>query len=309
MILLNNPSKFIFTVFILFFCLQANANLRLQPFVLAEKSNTKFDDALKNTEKKLTDAGFIIVGNYQPYKGAAILIFTNKKLKSVSQKSERGGYGAVMRAAISSVKNTTEVSFTNPVYWSNAYRLNSSLKDIYVTLKSTLGYVEDFGAGSKKLTARDLRGYHYTIMMEYFDDPSDLEDFSNHAQAVKTVEKNLIAGKGATKLVYKIALGNDVKGKEMTLFGVAFQGKDREDCSGDQFIMSRIDKSTPRHSAHLPYELLVYGDEVEALYARFRIAISWPDLPMIQSKTGATFMSIMCSPGAIEDALKKVADD
>ena len=30
---------------------------------------------------------------------------------------------------------------------------------------------------------------------------------------------------------------------------------------------------------------------------------------MMVSETGATFMSIMCSPGAIEDALEEVADD
>ena len=93
----------------------------------------------------------------------------------------------------------------------------------------------------------------------------------------------------------------------MTLFGIALQGKNDDDCSSDKYIMSHIDKSIPRHSAHLPYELLVYGSEAEALYARFRIAISWPHLPMMASETGATFMSIMCAPGAIEDALKAVA--
>ena len=71
--------------------------------------------------------------------------------------------------------------------------------------------------------------------------------------------------------------------------------------------MGRIDKDTPRHGPHLPYEILVYGDHVEALYARFRIAISWPHLPMLKSDTGATFFSIMCAPGAIEKALMQVA--
>jgi hypothetical protein len=238
-----------------------------------------------------------------------VIIFTNDKMKAVSLKSERGGYGAIARVSITGVGKVTEVSYTNPVYWANAYRLSDSLSDILTTLKSTLGFVKAFGSGDKVLTANDLRKYHYTFMMEYFDDPSELEDFSNHAEAVKTVEKNLAAGKGATKEIYKLPLGKDIKGKQMTLFGIGLKGKDKEDCSADEYIMSRIDKSTPRHTAHLPYELLVYGDEVEALYARFRIAISWPHLPMIKSETGATFMSIMCSPGAIEDALEEVAED
>ena len=93
----------------------------------------------------------------------------------------------------------------------------------------------------------------------------------------------------------------------MTLFGVGLAGADDEDCSSDPYIMGRIDKSTPRHSAHLPYEILVYGNHAEALYARFRIAISWPHLPMLKSDTGATFFSIMCAPGAIESALMQVA--
>ena len=42
---------------------------------------------------------------------------------------------------------------------------------------------------------------------------------------------------------------------------------------------------------------------VEALCARFRIAIGWPHLPMITSDTGANFFSIMCAPGVIEKTL------
>ena len=93
----------------------------------------------------------------------------------------------------------------------------------------------------------------------------------------------------------------------MTLFGVALNGVDADDCSSDAYIMGRIDRDSPRHTAHLPYEILVYGDHVEALYARFRIAVSWPHLPMMASDTGATFFSIMCAPGAIESTLMKVA--
>jgi hypothetical protein len=145
------------------------------------------------------------------------------------------------------------------------------------------------------------------FMMEYFDDPSDLAEYSDHAEGVKTIEANLAAGKGAATKIYKISLGKDPEGEEMTLIGVGLKGKNAEDCSGDEYIMGRIDKDTPRSTAHLPYEILVYGDEAEALYGRFRIALSWPHLPMMASETGATFMSIMCSPDAIKEALTAVA--
>jgi hypothetical protein len=107
--------------------------------------------------------------------------------------------------------------------------------------------------------------------------------------------------------VFELRLGADIDEKPMTLFGVGLSGVDQDDCSSDAYIMGRIDKDSPRHSAHLPYEILVYGNQVEALYGRFRIALSWPHLPMIASDTGATFFSIMCAPGAIEDALIAIA--
>jgi hypothetical protein len=100
--------------------------------------------------------------------------------------------------------------------------------------------------------------------------------------------------------VYRI----DLPGKDETVFGVALTDSG---CSGDEYIMSRVDKEPIRSTAHLPYEILVSDGDVYALYARFRIAISYPHLPMIQSKTGATFFNIMCAPNAIEEALIKAS--
>ena len=136
-------------------------------------------------------------------------------------------------------------------------------------------------------------------MMEYFDDPSELAEYDSQEEAVKAVEDSLAAGLGGTSKVYRI----DIPGKDETVFGVALKGVDADDCSGDEYIMSRIDKSTPRHTAHLPYEIVVSDGTAYALYARFRIAINWPHLPMVASESGATFFSIMCAPGAIEEAL------
>jgi hypothetical protein len=152
-----------------------------------------------------------------------------------------------------------------------------------------------------------MREYHYTFMMEYFDDPSILAYFDSHEEAVQVVNKNLANQVSASTKVYQLDLGKDSSGKAMTLIGVGLSGEDEDDCSSDAYIMGKIDKSSPRHTAHLPYEILVYGDQVEALYGRFRIAISWPHLPMMASDTGATFLSIMCAPGAIETALTGVA--
>ena len=71
--------------------------------------------------------------------------------------------------------DNTEVVYTNPIYMSAAYRMTSDMSDIRGQLESALGAQKDYGS-EKDLTAEDLRKYHYTIMMEYFDDPSELAE-------------------------------------------------------------------------------------------------------------------------------------
>ena len=275
----------------------------LQPFVLAYKTTGDVSTVASDVKSKLTAAGFEIAGEYSPYAGADIIVVTNDALKANAAKSDRGGYGAAQRVAVTKNGDDIEVSYTNPVYMAAAYRMAGDLADVRAQLEGALGAESDFGS-EKNLTAEDLRKYHYTVMMEYFDDPSELAEYDNHAEAVKAVEAGLAAGAGGTAKVYRIDVpGKSPEGKEMTVFGVAMKGVNADDCSGDEFIMSRIDKSTPRHTAHLPYEILVNGDEAEALYGRFRIAIDWPHLPMVASSNGGTFFSIMCSPNAIEEAL------
>ena len=70
----------------------------------------------------------------------------------------------------------------------------------------------------------------------------------------------------------------------------------------DKFIMSEIDFRDIKSTAHLPYEVLVSGNKAYALYARFRIAIDFPDLSMMGSNS---FMNIMKTPEAIRKALQQ----
>jgi uncharacterized protein (DUF302 family) len=270
----------------------------LMPFVLAGTSSGDVNTVAGEVKSKLTGAGFQVVGEYSPYAGADVIVVTNDALKAEAAKSDFGAYGAMIRVSVTKNGDSTEVAYTNPKYTAAAYRMDGDMADIRAQIEGALGAKEDFGS-EKNLTAKDLRDYHYTVMMEYFTDPSELAEYGSQDEAVKAVEAALAAGKGATSKVYRI----DIPGKEETVFGVALKGKDKDDCSGDEFIMSRIDKSTPRHTAHLPYEIVVSDGTAYALFARFRIAINWPHLPMVASETGATFMNIMCSPGAIEEAL------
>ena len=280
----------------------------VKPFVLGAKvAGEDISAVVSSTGEKLQQAGFEVIGQYSPYQGAEVIVFTNDKLRNTATLSERGGYGAALRAAVTSNEGFIELAYTNPVYWANAYRLSDDLEDISAALKSALGFQQTFGTGENSYTTDDMRSYHYTFMMEYFDDPIVLASYDSHQQAVKMVSDNLNSPGAVSSEVYRLPLGKDSEGNEMTLFGIALNNQGEKNCSSDQYIMGRIDKTTPRHTAHLPYELLVYGNWVQALHARFRIAVSWPHLPMVASDTGATFFSIMCAPNAIEETLTRVA--
>ena len=85
------------------------------------------------------------------------------------------------------------------------------------------------------------------------------------------------------------------------MFGVSLKGSSDNKYMDDQYIMSEIDFHDVKSTAHLPYEVLVSGNKVYALYARFRIAIDFPDLSMMGKHS---FMNIMKTPEAIRTALQ-----
>ncbi len=286
-------------VFCLLFAAAAGSVLAqdavLKPFVLASKGPGEVAQKVEAAKAALSQNGFAVVGTYAPYPNATIIIVTNDELKTTAAKSHHGGFGAAQRVAVTKLGNEVQISYTNPVYLSNAYRMAGELKETTAKLQAALGRVEEYGA--KGLTAPQLRKYHYTFGMEYFDEPNTLAAYSSHEEAVKAVEAGLAAGKQGVTKVYRV----DVAGKKETLFGVAMKGEgDAGKFMDDKYIMSEIDFKDVRSTAHLPYDILVSDNKVYAQYARFRIAISFPDLSMMGANS---FMNIMKSPEAIREAL------
>jgi hypothetical protein len=248
---------------------------------------------------KLTTAGFEVVGTYSPYDTTQLIIVTDNDLKQNAAKSEFGGYGAVQRVAVTKVGDEIQVSYTNPVYMAHAYRMEGDLKPVGDRLAAALGNVEQFGP-EKGIGPKQLRKYHYMMGMEYFDDPSVLAEYDSHEAALKAVEDALAKNDSGVSKVFRV----DVPGKQEAVFGVAMRGGNKAKYQDDAYIMSEIDFKPIRSSAHLPYEMLVSGKKVYALYARFRIAINFPDLSMMGDHS---FMNIMQSPAAIERALTVAA--
>ncbi len=268
-----------------------------KPFVLGSRGAGTVAEKVSQAKAALAMAGFTVVGDYSPYADAAILVVTSDALKKNAADSEHGGYGAIQRVSITRVKDEVQVSYTNPVYMANVYRMKGDLSGVASALATALGRVEEFGA--KGMTARKARTYHYMIGMEYFDEPDLLAEYAGHEEAVQAVDAKLSANRNGVSKVYRV----DIPGKKESVFGAAMKGPTEADRNmDDRYIMSEIDFRDIKSTAHLPYEVLVADGKVYALYARFRIAINFPDLSMMGKNS---FMNIMKTPDAIRDVLKK----
>lgn len=269
----------------------------LKPFILGSKGPGVVAEKVEAAKVALTAKGFTVVGAYSPYPNATILIVTSDELKTNAAASEHGGFGAVQRVSVTKVKDEVQVSYTNPVYMAHVYRMKDDLKSVAAKLESALGKMEEFGA--KGMTAKKARKYHYMIGMEYFNEPSVLAEYGSHEEAINAVEAGLAAGKSGVTKVYRV----DVPAKKESVFGVAMAAATEENkYMDDTYIMSEIDFRDIKSTTHLPYEVLVSDNKVYALYARFRIAISFPDLSMMGKNS---FMNIMKAPEAIRTALQK----
>lgn len=280
----------------------AQANEKMKPFVLAYKASGDMAAVVAEVQQKLTAGGFEVVGSYSPYDTATIIAVTNEALKQNAAKSKFGGYGAAQRVSVTNVNGELQVAYTNPTYMAHAYRMEGDLAEVSAQMAKALGKVEEFGP-KDGLTAKQLRKYQYMWGMEYFTEPSTHAMYPNHERAVKAVAERLAKGTAGVTQVYRI----DIPGKDEVIFGVAMKApNDKKKDMDDNYIMSEIDFKPLRSTAHLPYEILVSDRKVYSLYARFRIAINFPDLSMMGANS---FMNIMKSPDAIKNALTEVGDD
>ncbi len=276
------------------------AAVEMKPFILGSTTTGAVSSQIDGVKKALTANGFTVVGEYKPYANAYVIVATDGILKNMAATTDTGGYVAPERVSITKVGDQVQISYSNPTYMAAAYHVKGDTATVKNALKSALGAVKEFGS-KDGMTASDLADYHYTFGMEYFDEPYQLASYDSHAQAVAAVVKGLAAHAGGTTEVYRI----DIPGGTQTVFGVAMKaGANGNKYMDDKYIMNEIDFKPLRSTAHLPYEMLVTGDNVVALHARFRIAMDFPDLSMMGSHS---FMNIMPTPDAIKQALTAAA--
>lgn len=277
---------------------QSNDQSPFKPFVYAFTSEGDMDATVADVKSKLETAGFTIAGEYSPYAGVTDIAVTSAALQTATAKTDFGNFAAAQRVSITDINGTVQVAYTNPHYMSKAYRLDADLLDIKASLAAALGNEYDYGS-KKGLNDKKLAKYRYMgfpMFTERFDDPDLLAEYDSHEEAIAALEAGLSAEGANVSKVYRI----DIEGTSDSLYGVAIA----EGNGGDMHIMGKIDFEDIRSSAHLPYEVLVKDNEIYALGARFRIAISFPDLKMVGSHS---FAGIMSAPGAIKKALKEAS--
>lgn len=263
---------------------------KLKPYVLASAAEDDFRTAVERVKQALEQQQFRIVGEYAPYEQAHIVIVTSDDLLDLAVRESNAAYLAAQRVSITQTEKGLQIAYTNPAYFAHAYRVSGNVAPVIRKLAAALGMVEAFG--SRGLTARKLRRYHYTFGMEYFDDPLELARYNSHQEALRAVSASLANGRGGTSPVYRI----DIPRSNISVFGVALS----DGMASDKRVMEVIDFKPLKQTAHLPYELLVIGREVVALAPRFRIAVDFPDLRMM-GENG--FTQIMATPEAIKKSL------
>lgn len=279
----------------LLFVLSAPSCLALAPYVQgARLPPADLSAELSTVEKKLQTAGFTVIGRHMPkgLSGGTVIVTDPGVLDAIG----KVGGSAIAAAALRvGVQTDGTVSYMNPDYWYRAFvrgkfgQVQAAVQAAQARLVQALGEGKPFGGD---VDADDLPSYRYMFGMERFDsDNSLLATHASFEAALASVRANLARGAGDTAKVYEVVMPE----RKLAVFGVAMNNLD----SGEGWWVNKIDGAS--HVAALPYELFIVDNKVYALYARFRIALSWPELGMGQ------FMGIMNAPNAIQDTMLKVA--
>jgi len=279
----------------------------LKPYILGFETTENVSDVAKKLVTKLNQNHIEVVGQYQPAEeeGRWVIIFTSNALKEAVQEfGGLTGFAAALRLGITRENDKTIVSYTNPVYWGTAYfredfeKVSSKYAMLTSHLESAMkasGSFDGTPFGSEKgIEVAKLKKYRYMMGMAQFDNTIKLGSFDNYNAAITHVGASLKKGVPNVNMIYKVA----IPGSDLTLYGFELSGED-----GETKFLPKIDISNPQHTAFLPYEMLVKGNEVHMLHGRFRIALSFPDLTM------GTFTKIMSTPPTIKKMLAKLVKD
>lgn len=273
-----------------------------KPYTIGALAKGDIDEVTSTVKESLIKHQFYILGTYTPVEdqGRRVIIYSSDDIqKAVSKVGGLTGFALAWRVGITKENGEVTISYTTPEYWGNAYfRENypnvKALYDAYGdkirTALAKCGKPDGKMFGSEDgHNIEKLRNYRYMATMPKFHKTKVLNEFSSYEEAVATIDANLAQGVEDLEKVYSIEL----KDKKLKLYGIGLHGE-----NGETKFMPKIDISHPRHTAFLPYEFLVMGNQVHMLHGRYRIALSFPDLKMGQ------FMKIVSTPPDIKNMMQ-----
>ena len=264
-----------------------------KPFILASNAGSSVESAVAKVKSKLRANGIQILGQYSPYidKTAVIIGTTTPQLKAIANKVNKGGFGAVIRVAVTKNESNIEVSFVNPEYMGYAYHMGSlaAITNQYVR---ALGKQKSFG--SRPRSKSKLNEFHYMMFMPYFKDHKVAAKLGSQKMALNKITKAIKSRKTDVTEAWRLKLSDTKTIIAVSLSGGRWDGKMKD-------IMSILDTKTPRGTAALPWEFLVENGKMIYLPGKFRIAVMFPDLTM------STFMKIGNIPNDMDETAMKVA--
>jgi hypothetical protein len=268
------------------------------PFYKVTERSGNTETVAKIFENVVTDAGFEVIGKYHPENKNSLYVvcFTSDELKNLSTKfKDRGALAAVIKMGFVEKDGQTEVSILNPYYLFYAYwgkQMGNHEDEVVAMAKKILaiaepeGNLQPFGGFIDK---EDLPKYHYKIMMPYFDDPDELNEFDSFEEGLSVIRKNLQNNDLNAVKVYELV----IPGKEIAVFGIGLLDKE----TGEPSFLPVIGES---HIAAMPYEIILQGKEATSLEGKYRFALFWPELSM------GEFMKIRSAPGDVSDTFEAI---
>lgn len=212
--------------------------------------------SVADVKSKLTANGFEVVSTMNN-----VVTITNSELKATNT------YVATLQVYV----GAADVRAQNPAYFGAAYLGKKYKKGQFKATLDSLGQaLGSLKGSSEKLDASDLPDYHFMMGMPYFDDP------------ITVAEGNKIYEKVASNksVAYSLTLPN----------GSILVGHKLSSATSD--FLKALGQTN--NSQILPYEALVYSNEVKMMSPKFYLALSLPQLSMTQ------FMKISDIPGKIE---------
>jgi hypothetical protein len=254
-------------------------------------------DAMNTVKVALKYSGFRIIGEYQPgnSENLAVICYTRADLEKIALSFEdRGSLAGALKIGFKKEGGSIRISMLNPMYLFYGYFIDGidkhekELAKVSEDAKTAMRKVgSDFAPFGGTLDKKKLQKYHYKVMMPYFKDAEELNEFASFEEGLAVIQSNLESGKGETKKVYELIYPD----KKVAVIGVGLSNTS----TGEAKFLPIIGDD---HVAALPYEIILQGNKATILPGRFRIALHWPELTM------GTFMKIMSTPGDIKNTLE-----